>query len=134
MKWLDRLLSDGTDLSRRKFVKDAATLTALAVTAAHTPQLAQTLLESIDQQIRNGLVKGQTFWLTEPIIVDLPNVIFEDCTFIAENPMPYMMQFTERAKNCTLRHCDFGGRNMGDGCAIGFNMPRLSGGGGGFAH
>lgn len=105
---LKRIFSfDGAevDLSRRKFIRDAATLTALAVTASTSPQLAQQLFESIEKQMASGVVEGQTFWLTEPVVIDMPGVVIRNCRFIATRPMPYMFYIGSDAQHCILDGC-----------------------------
>ena len=103
---------DGLDLSRRKFIKDAGSLAALTVAALNAPSLLK--VKELQAQILEGRVYGQTFYLTEPIIIDLPNVVIDNCTFIAVNPMPYMLKMTENANHCAIQNCMFQSDNLAD--------------------
>lgn len=99
--------SDGreVDLSRRKFIGNAAALTALAITATTSPKLAADMFESLEKQIASGAIRGQTFWLTEPVVIDIPGVIIENCKFIVTKPMPHVFEFRAGAENCLMRKC-----------------------------
>lgn len=105
---------DGEDLSRRKFIKDAASLAALTVVATAIPSVLK--VKEIQDQINSGTVIGQTFYLDEPIVIDIDNVLISNCTFIATKPMPYMIK-AGNVKNLHISHCsfDFGGNKIGAG-------------------
>jgi len=105
---------DGIDLTRRKFIKDAGSLAALTVVALNAPSLLK--VKEIQAQILEGRVYGQTFYLTEPIIIDLPNVIIDDCTFIAAEPMPYMVRILGNANNCMIKNSRFESKGLADLC------------------
>lgn len=96
---------DDIDLSRRKFIKDAGSLAALTVVGLTAPSLLK--VNELQAQINSGRISGQTFYLTEPIIIDLPNVIIDNCTFIEVKPIPYMLELTDNANNCVIQYCTF---------------------------
>lgn len=102
-------LSDGVDTSRRKFIKDAGALAALTVVAANTPSWLK--VRELKAQIASGRVIGQTLYLYEPVVIDLPNVVFENCRFVAMADMPYMMETTERARDFRVQNCFFDGND-----------------------
>lgn len=92
---------DGENLSRRKFIKDASSLAALTVVAGVAPSLI--VVQDLKAQIASGAVQGQTFYLYEPAVIDIPGVIIADCEFIAMAPMPYMIKLGPNAKKCMLK-------------------------------
>jgi len=108
------LFEDGIDLTRRKFIKDAGSLAALTVVALNAPSLLK--VKELQAQILEGRVYGQTFYLTEPIIIDLPNVIINDCTFIAVEPIPYMVRILGNANNCMIKNSRFESKGLADLC------------------
>jgi len=105
---------DSIDLTRRKFITDAASLAALTVVALNAPSLLK--VKEIQSQLEGGRVFGQTFYLTEPIIIDLPNTIIDNCTFIAVEAMPYMVHITKNAKQCVIKNSRFEAKNLADTC------------------
>lgn len=117
--------SDGreVDLSRRKFIGNAAALTALAVTATTSPKLAAELFETLEKQIASGEIRGQTFWLTEPVVIDIPGVIIENCKFIVTKSMPHAFEFRNGAKNCVMQSCTIDTNGFDVGAAIRVTNP-----------
>jgi hypothetical protein len=103
-------LDGDVDLSRRRVIKTVGALAALTAVGGAVPLLSK--VNELKKQIVDGQVYGQTFYLTEPIIIDIPNVIISNCEFIAVEPMPYMLQFKEGANNCLIKDCHFNANNM----------------------
>ena len=106
------VFNDGPDLSRRKFIKDAASLAALTVVASHIPSIAK--YNEIRDQIAAGIVENQTFYLTETVVIDIPNVVIRNCNFIAVEPMNYMFELGQNAHDCLVSSCSFDTRGMVD--------------------
>jgi hypothetical protein len=86
------------DMSRRKFIKTASALAALTVAAVNVPSLLK--IREIEEQIASGRVVGQTFYLTEPVVIDIPNVVIDQCNFVAVEKMDYMVKIN--ARNCVI--------------------------------
>lgn len=93
------------DVSRRKFIRDAGALAALTVVATQVPSLLK--VKELQEQIASGRVFGQTFYLTEPVVIDLPGVIIEQCYFRSSKPMSCMLHLTDKAEDCIIRDCSF---------------------------
>ncbi len=90
------------DMSRRKFIRTASALAALTVAAVNVPSLLK--IKEIEEQIASGRVVGQTFYISETVVIDIPNVVIDQCTFIATAPMDYMIEFRGGANNCTIQN------------------------------
>ena len=101
------------DVSRRKFIRDAGALAALAVVATKMPTALQ--VKTLREQLASGLIQDQTFYLTESIVIDLPNVIIRNCTFIAQAPMDYMIEL--RSYKTVMIHNTLDARGLAK-CAI----------------
>jgi len=105
---------DGIDLSRRKVIKGAAALAALTVVGINIPSLLK--VKEIEEQLAGGRVYGQTFYLTETIVIDIPNVVIDNCKFIAEIPLSPMIYLKEGAHNCVIQNSSF--TNKGEGIGV----------------
>ena len=114
INWFKSLftLDESPDLSRRKFIRDAASLAALTVVASQVPSLLK--YNELKAQLASGLIENQTFYLTEPVIIDLPNTVIRNCYFVAQNPMPYMIKLASNAHHCLLENCHLSSNLMGD--------------------
>jgi len=99
--------NDEIDLSRRKVIKTAAGLAALTVVGFASPNILKIKELHISQQIKNGTIECQVFYLTEPIIIDIPNVIIQDCYFEAIRPMEYMLHIGSKASYTITKDCHF---------------------------
>lgn len=99
------------DVSRRKFIRDAGALAALAVVATKMPTALQ--VKTLREQLASGLIQDQTFYLTESIVIDLPNVMIRNCTFIAQNPMDYMIEL--RSDHTMLYGCYLNANGLSKG-------------------
>ena len=113
---------DKPDLSRRKFIRNAGALAALTVVATQAPSLLK--YKDIKAQIRRGLIENQTFYLTETIVIDLPNVVFRNCKFTAVKEMEFM--FDLKYTSCVLDNCSFDGNHLVHS-AIRINVPQQIG-------
>lgn len=94
---------DGKDLGRRKFIKDAAGLAALTVVAGAIPSIL--VVDELKRQIESGVVRDQIFYISETVVIDIPNVKIVGCKFIATAPMKYMIEMGVNAKQCLLMDC-----------------------------
>ena len=92
------------DMSRRKFIRTPSALAALTVAAVNVPSLLK--IREIEEQIASGRVIGQTFYLTDPIVIDFKNVEIIDCKFIAIEKMDYMVKI-EGASKVVITGCIF---------------------------
>lgn len=112
---IKNLLSfDEIDHSRRKFIKDAAGLAALTVIATQAPLLLKPeKINELRKQIEAGYVHDQTFYIYEPVVLDIDNVIIDNCKFIAMAPMDYM--FYIKANNLIIKNSHIDGSRMGSG-------------------
>jgi len=111
---LKKLFSPSTNeevnLSRRKFIKTASALAALTVAAVNVPSLLK--IREIEEQIASGRVFGQTFYISETIVIDIPDVVIDQCEFIAVAPMEYMMEFGSNARNCRVQNSKFEAKGL----------------------
>ena len=112
---IKNLLSfDEIDHSRRKVIKDAAGLAALTVIATQAPLLLKPeKINELRKQIEAGYVHDQTFYIYEPVVLDIDNVIIDNCKFIAMAPMDYM--FYIKANNLIIKNSHIDGSRMGSG-------------------
>lgn len=72
--------------SRRRFLKGAAGLAAVAVVASAGGMrlLSEDEVDRLKQMVKSGRVVGQTFYLDRTaVLVGLHNVTFVDCSFVA---------------------------------------------------
>ena len=101
-----------TDLSRRKFIRGAASLAALTVVAGSVPSLLK--VKSIQDKIASGRIFSEVFYLTEGIVIDIPNVIIENCKFIITCDMDYAITLSKNANNTVVRdvYIDGGNHNI----------------------
>lgn len=108
-------VEDGPDLSRRKFIKGAASLAALTAVATTLPSISK--FKEIQEQLLSGVVENQAFYIYEPVVIDLPNTVVRNCRFVACADMPNMITIKDSAKQCRLEDChiDDGGFTM-DAC------------------
>lgn len=93
-------------MNRRGFIKSFGALAALAVTPA-LAKLRQTDAERLIEAMRTGVVSDQTFVLTEPLTIDIPNLTITRCRFIFKG-LPLngpMVIFGEHASGGELSYC-----------------------------
>jgi len=109
-------ISDDIDLSRRRVIKTVGALAALTAVGGAVPLLSK--VNELKQQIIDGQVYGQTFYITEPVVIDIPNVVISNCKFIAVNDMQYMLELGENARHCLIKDCDFHQKNNNINAAV----------------
>lgn len=107
---------DGEDMSRRKFITDAASLAALTVVAGVLPSAL--VVQDIQAHIERGIVQGQSFNIYEPVIIDIPGVTIVDCHFTAMAPMPYMIRLGPNANHTLLSRCHLDTQTFDVGAGI----------------
>lgn len=108
--------------SRRRFLKGAAGLAAVAVVASAggVRLLSSTEIDRLKAMVESGRVIGQTFYLDRPaVLVGLRNVEFVDCQFVATADFTgrSMVEFS-RCSNVAMRRCRFETPKLFHGCAI----------------
>lgn len=97
--------SDGeVDVSRRRFIKGAASLAALTVVSTALPSVR--VYETLKEQIATGLVTDQTFYIDEPIVIDMNNIIIRNCKFIATRPLDYFLEI-KGSSRFVITDCQF---------------------------
>jgi len=98
---------DEVDHSRRKFIRNAGALAALAVVATSAPGLLEAKTLELSEMIANGLVENQTFYIDETIFIEMKRgFIIMNCKFIATRPLRYMINLSE-CENVTIMGCTF---------------------------
>ena len=80
------------NISRRRFIRDAAGLAALAFAAPVSTSILLAREKTIYEQVESGVVEDQTFYLYEPIVLSFADrVEIHRCSFIAMRDMPTML-------------------------------------------
>ena len=103
------------DPSRRRFIRNAGALAALTVVATNLPGTADFIFskeKALSDKIKSGLIEWETFYLSETLVIDIPNVTFRNCRFIALNPMPFALELGKNAINTRLDTCEFIGAGI----------------------
>lgn len=105
-------VDDSLVLSRRQFITGAAGLAALTVVGSKLPSILK--IKELAAQIASGRVYGQTFYVSETIVIDIPNVVIDQCEFIATQHLDPMLHLTGRAHYTTISNCLFTNKYGGD--------------------
>ena len=103
------------DISRRSFIKSAAALAALTA----VPLLKT---KEIEAQAAQRCIHGQTFYLKEPIVINLPGVTISQCRFVAVAPMSCMIDLS--ASHCMIVNCTFDTQEFADVAIQAIHMPQ----------
>lgn len=96
-------VDDSLVLSRRQFITGAAGLAALTVVGSKLPSILK--IKELAAQIASGRVYGQTFYVSETIVIDIPNVVIDQCEFIATQPLNPVLHFTSNAHYTQMSNC-----------------------------
>lgn len=114
-------VDNATDLSRRKFVRDAGALAALTVVGTSLPSLLKVKdkVKEIEEQILSGIVENQTFYIDETIFIEIDNLVIRNCTFIASKPLNPMI-YAGKVSGLTIEYCKFNNQSSKDSQAIMF--------------
>lgn len=112
-------VENATDLSRRKFIRDAGALAALTVVATSMPSLLK--VKEIQEQVLSGLVENQTFYIDETIFIEIDNVAIRNCTFIASKPLNPMLHVSGKISGFEITGCTFNNQPSKDSLAIRFD-------------
>ena len=106
------------DTNRRRVIKSVAALAALTIAPSILidDTQAETVLEGFNRLAKEGVIKGQTFYIDETIVIDIPYLRILNCNFIATKPLDYMVYGTKNAHHCSLIDCNF--TSYGNGAAI----------------
>lgn len=104
-------LNPEMDLSKRKFIKTAAGLAALTVIGVKLSSIAK--IAEIEEQIKSGVVTGQTFYLDKTLVIDIPDVVIVNCKFVAVKPMDVMISVPNVDRDKPIIHsCMLDGNGM----------------------
>lgn len=91
---------ENIDVSRRRLIKGVGSLAALTVVASAIPSVVKAL--ELKEQLKLGVIENQTFYVYEPIVIDLPNTIIRNCYFIVMDYVDYVVKIGPNATGCHI--------------------------------
>jgi len=93
--------------SRRLFLKSFSALAAAAVAGPTLAKLAPTDIARLYGAIADGPIEGLTFYLTQPIVIDLPNTVIRNCRFIWRGLKNHEHALILRTHSTLIESCHF---------------------------
>jgi hypothetical protein len=95
-------------MNRRGFLRSLGALAAAAVAGPALAKLAPTEVERLIAAMRTGVVRNQTFYFTEPITIQVPNLIIDHCSFVFRfSKPPSQAAVTIDAHGLQITNCNF---------------------------